>query len=66
MHTEFPTEVYARGGEGKNARWEWVVYDLDGITPLDRGETIGALKIANAAARSAAFQLYLNKKRNKE
>lgn len=65
MHDEFPISIYARGGQGKNARWEWAVYDLDGITMLANGETTGAEKHAKNAAREAAFQLYLERKRKK-
>lgn len=65
MHKEYQTSIYPRGGKGKSARWEWVVYDFDGITPLESGEVIGAYQRAKDAASRAAFSCYLDRRNPK-
>jgi len=62
QHTEYQIRVYPRGGRGQNARWEWVVYDLDGFTPLQKGQTVGAEKHAKSAANMAASNLYMDRR----
>jgi hypothetical protein len=62
VHKELQIRIYPRGQHGKQRKWEWVVYDFDGFTPIADGEVIGAERTARARASEAASRIYLERK----
>jgi hypothetical protein len=62
IHKELQTRIYPRGTVGSQRKWEWVVYDYDGFTPVADGEVIGSERAARSAASMAASRIYMERK----
>ena len=60
---DFDVSIDPRGGMGRGARWEWVIYDNADQSIAASGEVNGAQGKANTAAQAALRDLRLDRGR---